>query len=101
MGGGRGGVTGGGSGRGESVGERREKEREKREKRGRMFTSGAAPWHFHWGGSAQHTHTDPFWIYREGGRESGGEVTTNRKGQRKSCGDVCRVIHSTCMQVEL
>lgn len=47
------GVTGAGSEREKSVGEGEREER----KTGRMFTSGVAPWHFHWGVSSTY---DPF-----------------------------------------
>ena len=73
-------MTGGGSGREKSVGQR-ERERE------RMFTSGVAPRHFHWGVSSTH---GPLWIYRK--EEEGGEATASRKGQRESCGDVNCII---------
>lgn len=64
-----------------------EREGEEREKRGRMFTSGVAPWHFHWGVSSPRR---PVWIYWK--EEVGGVVAASRKGQRRSCEDVNWII---------
>lgn len=77
-------VTRGGRGREKTVGERgRRKER--------MFTSGVAPWHFHFGGvEGSAPHAGLFGFIRRRGWVGG--VTASRKGHRRSCEDANWII---------